>query len=198
MNGVNYTTALNNTMQFSQTGVMSRLTPLLKAIAVITVAFIAIGAVYLAITHGVIRRQTQAQKDHSSSRVTPQPNAVTPQPDTVIPQPDAVIPQPEIDKTIPPISRSATDKKIQITIKTLQAKTFNMDVYPSDTIRHLQDQICEYYKNLNEHPNDIRSTNRDYHQLLYQGKKLEQGRILSDYGINHDKCMLYVIHRTCR
>jgi ubiquitin C len=70
----------------------------------------------------------------------------------------------------------------QIFIKTLQGKTITLDVSDSDKIGDIKDKI-----------RDIEGIPSDQQRLVFNGKQLEDGNTIADYGIQADSSIHLVL-----
>ena len=70
----------------------------------------------------------------------------------------------------------------QIFIKTLQGKTITLDVTDADTVQSIKDKI-----------KDIEGIPPDQQRLVFNGKQLEDGNTIADYGIQADSSIHLVL-----
>jgi ubiquitin C len=70
----------------------------------------------------------------------------------------------------------------QIFIKTLQGKNITLDVNDNDTISSIKDKI-----------KDIEGIPCDQQRLVFNGKQLEDGNTIADYGIQADSSIHLVL-----
>ncbi|KAI3633944.1 hypothetical protein MIR68_007548 [Amoeboaphelidium protococcarum] len=64
---------------------------------------------------------------------------------------------------------------MKITVKTLQQKTFNFEVEPSDTVLQVKEKIAAQ--------DSLNASSIDLQKLIFSGKILENEKLLSDYGV---------------
>lgn len=70
----------------------------------------------------------------------------------------------------------------QIFIKTLQGKSITLDVKDDDTVQSIKDKI-----------KDIEGIPVDQQRLVFNGKQLEDGNTIADYGIQADSSIHLVL-----
>uniref|UniRef100_A0A2M4B035 Putative ubiquitin n=1 Tax=Anopheles triannulatus TaxID=58253 RepID=A0A2M4B035_9DIPT len=71
---------------------------------------------------------------------------------------------------------------MQIFVKTLTGKTITLDVVPTETVLDIKSKIEER-----------EGIDPDQQRIIFAGKQLENGRIISDYNIQHGSTMHLVL-----
>ena len=79
--------------------------------------------------------------------------------------------------------KKTTGNEIEVFVKTLNSETLACNVDPNETIEDLKNVI-----------RDMRGIPSDQQRMIFSGKQLEDGRLLSDYGI-HNGSVLHLVPR---